>query len=321
MSKLNAKYKARWYRLTLMIIIFIGILVLFDCAFGFLNKKLFQKNYSKHIAPAKLVEAISYEPEILVLGTSCAEHHYVSDLIEKKINKKIFNLGVSDSYSTLHEDLLKIFLANKKIKLLVYDLTYRLTFIKEGNLYKNHMDLSILRGVVNGVDNSLFDYSKQEKYLSYLSFYKYSHIFSAEIRAITTSDLNSYKGYLPLFQELDPKTELAEAGFDLSTYDVTLFNSVKRIKSLCDRNNMDIIFVVSPHYYTKNNIIPKKFLEYVEKNNLNFVNYSLAKYKILNSTDNFKDVRHLNDKGARIFSDIFANDLKEMIENKVFKNF
>jgi lysophospholipase L1-like esterase len=80
-------------------------------------------------------------------------------------------------------------------------------------------------------------------------------------------------------------------------------------------NNAKVILVFPPAYYeifplfSNYTDIKQIYKNLARSKNIDFFDYSNA--EISNSTDNFYNSQHLNFRGAKKFSSIFARDLKE----------
>lgn len=115
----------------------------------------------------------------------------------------------------------------------------------------------------------------------------------------------SEDGFLPMVGEMD-KMKLKEPSREIEFDDVKIQYLIKLSTAIAESGGK-LVFVASPIWYGKNDICFEPLKKYVP-NTVLFYDYSNDSTFIRND-DVFKDGSHLNEKGADIFTSIFAHQL------------
>jgi hypothetical protein len=237
--------------------------------------------------------------DVVIMGTSRANNHFVTDLFEKK-GLKSFNYGISGSHLFETSLLLKLMMANKfQIKNLILEADLSICnekrdegttarfmpYIHTNTLIKEH-------------------YKKESDFntLYYLPFYRYIK-FDAKIgfrevyQVLANNPTNTLhnKGYYPLIS--DKKGSMKN---DISSLIVIRNKYYEEIKKICKKNNINLIVVMTP--MCKNT----KGLDYFDK--------VKKQYPEINNFENtisddryFASCGHLNNEGAILYTKHILN--------------
>lgn len=309
-------------KLVFKLLLFLAFMIIIDKAYGLITHKLFELNVGSHIVPHIINEAIKEKPEVLVVGTSRANHHYVPEIIEKKTGLSVYNAGIDGTTSCFTRNALKIIIGNHKPKVIVFDLSYGLNFTTTKDLYGAHNSLSILKQYVQHFPNEVLNYAKGEKYLQEIYFYKYNSLLSAMLNAYVKKEEKVVKsGYRPLFgfDNLLEKPQKSNSNTDL--YNLELYDALIEVIDLCKDTDILLIFSTSPSYSFNEYTIPLKFRNMLIEKNISYLNYPIVKYEDLADKIYFKDAGHLNNDGATLFTNIFVKDLTSIIsQDSTYKN-
>lgn len=307
-------FNSRIKKLILKLVFLLVIVIIIDMFYGFLTHKLFENNVTNHTPADIISKAINEEPELLVLGASRANHHYVPEIIKNQTGLSVYNSGLDGTNSCYTRDVLKIIIANHKPKIVIFDISNGLNFNTTGDLYKRHNQLSILKNYVQHFPNEVLNYSKEEKYLQNIYFYKYNSILSPMLFAFIKKDNHIVKsGYRPItgFDMLleDPQKMFSHT----DKYNSELYDALVDVIEICKKNDILLIFSTSPSYSYNENMIPLKFRNMLIEENISYLNYPIVKYEQLANKIYFKDINHLNNDGATLFTNIFVKDLIKII--------
>ena len=294
-------------RLIKNIFIFATILIGLDLLYGkfmlFIERRIDTPNY--HC----LNEA---KEDILVLGSSFAKRSVVPDIISKILGKTCYNAsepghGILCSYARC-----QLFLANHKPELIVYALTPGFDYYKDES---NHKYLRPLKPVFNNEEVSQVvrtvssDQYLNVKSLSY--FYRYNELLFSYLGRLLNKKEND-NGY----ESLTGDFNLASQGYRRTTskIDSLKLNYLKKMCSLADNAGIKIVFIITPVFDFDNSSMSDYDVAYqVSKDhNIPILNDLNNKY-ISQDISYFYDPCHLNDKGARAYSKILANQLKQFI--------
>lgn len=232
--------------------------------------------------------------DVVIMGTSRANNHFVTSLFEKK-GLKAFNFGISGSHLLETSLLLKLMVANQydiKNIILEADLsicnekrddgtTARfMPYIHQNNIIKAHYK--------NEADfNSIY----------YLPFYRYVKFDAkigfrevADVSAKKTTNTLHNKGYYPLIS--NKKGNMKN---DISSLKVIRNKYYEEIKQICKKHKINLIVVMTPMCErTKGlNYFDKVQQQYPEIHNFE---------NVVTDDAYFASCGHLNNEGAVIYT-------------------
>jgi hypothetical protein len=297
-------------------IVFFIIIAFFDFFIG----KTLRYYYFKQRSGLEYRTTYSIEKttaEILVFGSSKANHHYRPDIFEKELKLSFYNVGRDGNFIFYHYAVLQGILKRYSPKVIILDFT-RSEFLKEQSnydriaallpYYKTHPEM---RKIIE-----LKDPYEKLKLLS--SIYPFNSLFltiavgNAEFNKKRMSD---NKGYVPLMNEWD-KPIAVESPNDNVKIDTTTINIYKSFIQNCQSSNINLYIVCSPYFikFIKKDASLEIARQIAKSYNVPFLDYSCAPMFITDSRL-FDDPSHLNDKGAKIFSSILADTLCKLIKD------
>ncbi len=241
--------------------------------------------------------------DILIVGSSRANHHYVSDIFEQRFHLTCYNTGSDGSYIFYHHAVLKAVLQRYVPKIVVLDLSEnefdntRKSYDRISTLlpyYNSHLEM---RSIIE--NRSIF-----EKYKLLSKIYP----FNSMLFSLTLGDFklikirkDDFKGYIPLYRiwkkRIKTKTE--------KKYELD-YNKLEQYENFikdCVGSGIQLFVFVSPYYkisnYTDRSVAVGQ--EIAQKYHVKFFDCSkdtlYTKNRFL-----FADIVHLNDKGARLYT-------------------
>lgn len=233
--------------------------------------------------------------DVVILGSSRANNHFVPELFEKK-GLKTFNYGMSGAHLFEASLMLKLMVErNYKIKTVILEADLGLCneqqaegisakflpYIHHSEIIKNH-------------------FSKQENFneLYYIPFYRYidfdAIIGLREIYNVTIdkpTNLLDHLGYYPLGNKRGNMKN------DIRALKPIRNKYYEEIKQICKQNNYNLIAVMTPMC---TNV---KGLDYFEKANKIYPEiYNLE--NVVEGDQYFSSCGHMNDAGARMFTKV-----------------
>ncbi|MEY2692102.1 MAG: hypothetical protein RIT03_492 [Bacteroidota bacterium] len=279
----------------LAFLLLLGIAVLLDVVYTEIYstaKDRWKMEYVLHAPPQ--------DYDVVILGTSRANNHFVPELFEKH-GLKTFNFGMSGSH--LFEDalLLKLLIEHKnsiKYVLLEADLSLSNEKRDEGTTARY---LPYLRS--NPIIRSHYQNEPEFSYWYYLPFYRYmafeSQIGFLELMKTAAHEPSTSlanKGYYPL-----PVNQRKNMKNDYRALKPLHNRYYEQIKKLCAQHHIHLITVMTP---VCENV---KGMDYFQK-------VQSLYPEIYNCEDFVADDRyfsscgHLNDAGARLFTQKIINE-------------
>lgn len=257
----------------------------------------------------------STKAEIIILGSSRASHHYIPSMIEDSIKMTCYNTGRDGNFLLFNYAVFKSIIKRYSPKVLVLD-------INTGELIKEHDNYEALSTLLPyyfykpELKNIIELRSPFEKYKMLSAVYP----FNSTIVTLAKSHLGSYndtknKGYLPLFGtslsvSQKPNNQITQKKNEI--IDTLKMNVIDSIAFICKEKKILFFVVQSPRFsevkQTKLDSAIENILKIHKAQYWNFVNDSLY----MSSPTLFKDAAHLNNDGAKIFTEMIVSKFKQM---------
>ncbi len=251
--------------------------------------------------------------DVLLLGASKCQRHYVSSIISDTLGMSVYNGGIDATNNIFaHYISLNYVLTHHTPKIVCLEL-FSSDYAPAPHTFDAVSFFAPYIGLSEGAD-SIFRLAG--------SYWKYqvSHLYRYNSRAVTNIFAllvnrleGEDNGYLP-----NPKpTHFVGVLLHSRTpkqIDKLKFSYVRKFITLCKQKNIRLIFMVSPTYMKvdPDNYAPLK--ELAKQNNIPFLDYHTSGL-FQDHPEYFVDTYHLWDQPARAFSSIFASDLKRTLDS------
>lgn len=252
------------------------------------------------------------DDEVLVFGSSRANHHYKPSVIEEELGVSCYNTGRDGNFIFYQTAVLKSVLERYKPKLILYDFTGDFSNNQEDYdrlssllpYYKNHSEI---RDIVNLRSNfePFKNLSKIYPYNSTLGNIVKGNLLSKDI------DESINKGYVPLYGKWEGtlKENVSNKPYDIDPNKIKIFTE---FLDLCKQNNIPVVVLVSPIFYKYERNFSIELCEKIcSEAKVPFFDFTRDKY-YLSAPYLFDDPDHLNDEGAKVYS-------KDVIETIKYK--
>lgn len=257
--------------------------------------------------------ADSINESVIFMGTSRCNSHYVPTIISDSIGMSCYNGGVDASDCIYaHYLVLNLILQHHTPNVICLEvMTSDYTTPKGHNPTETVSFFAPYFGRNQSADSIFMLAGTYYKYMiSHL--YRYNAKAVSNIAGLLYSRQNgSINGYLPgppppIFPD---KLDNAKTP---STVDSCKLEYVKKFINICHSHNIKLIFVVSPRYSLVEIDYYNPLKQLANEMNIPFLDYH-TKGLFTDHPEYFKDSGHLWDKGARLYSAIFASDLKKIL--------
>ncbi len=285
-------------------LIFIGkillVLLLTAIALDFIYTTVFAQSKTRN----KVENVINSKPQnydVIILGTSRANNHFVSEMFEKE-GLRTFNYGMSGSHLFETSLMLKLMVANKwKIKNIILETDLNLSNEKrDDGTFGRFMPFLHQSAIITQHFKNEPDFAE----LYYVPFYRYIQFdakvgFRAWYKTLVNEPTNtlSNQGYYPL--GYNPKANMKNNIESL----VPLRNRYyEEIKQICKTNHINLIAVTTPMC---SNV---KGMTYFKKVKALYPEIKEYEY-VVEDDQYFSSCGHLNDKGARLYTEKIIEDL------------
>ena len=250
------------------------------------------------------------EEELLVLGSSRAYHHYVTSLLEKGLHKNAYNLGRDGAGILYNYAVYRTVCDRKKPEMLLLDLnadefmagnvSYQLLYQLLPHYDKNNY----IKEVV--ALRSPFEFLKVQSRL-----YRYnSQLFYIAANNIRHSDIDVSKGYLALQGTVkgDPEVPVKAT----SEVDTVLLHYFERFLDEAARNKTRVVVCLSPVYrkYTRPTASVAEIYRICKQRQVRLLDH-LQDSVFLDQPVYFRDISHLNDRGAHLYTSKLLEELQD----------
>ena len=250
--------------------------------------------------------------DILIFGSSRANHHYNPKIIENETNMTCYNTGRDGYFIFYQTALLQSILKRYTPKKIILDFS--------GSLSHSQNDLDRLSAIMPYYENnkeinyilklkSNFEFLKLNSKL-----YRYNSMLTTIIKGnYYKINEDTYNGFKPLFGQIDEQlvssNNITQVRLKIDKDKMFVLEEFFR---LCRENNIELIVVLSPMFEvlsTTHDDSVKIIKSLSKKYKFDFIDFSdnmdfLGKYNL------FKDKGHLNSTGA----DLFTKRLLEITE-------
>jgi hypothetical protein len=250
--------------------------------------------------------------DILVFGSSRANHHYVPKIFEDGLKMTFYNTGRDGNFLLYNYAVFKAIMKRYKPKIVIFDLNPDELYYDEASndrlssllpYYRNHPEI---RDIVNLK-------SPYEKIKLISSIYPFnSNLLTIGIgnMKLNKQRKSDRKGYIPLKNIMIDNTLYSISGLQ-GVPDKNKMNALHYIMNYCIDQNIRLFVIQSPIFAC---IKPLKINDIVEqmakRNKTEFWSFSNDS-NFLRSPGYFQDQNHLNEIGANCFSQIVVNRIIE----------
>ena len=276
------------------------VLLLSAFALDFIYTTVFAQSETRN----KVENVINSKPQqydVIILGTSRANNHFVSELFEKE-GLKTFNYGMSGSHLFETSLLLKLVVERGwNIKNVIVETDLNLSNEKrDDGTFGRFMPFMHQSKTITEHFKNETDFTE----LYYVPFYRYIQFdekvgFRAWYKTLIDEPTNSLanQGYYPL--GFNPKANMKNNIESLVPLRNRYFEEIKQI---CKDNHINLIAVTTPMC---SNV---KGMEYFKK--VKALYPEIKEYEnVVEGDEYFSSCGHLNDKGARLFTSKVVEDL------------
>jgi hypothetical protein len=255
----------------------------------------------------------STRADILVFGSSRANHSYVPEIFEKRLGSSFYNTGRDGTYIIHNYAVFKSIILRYIPKMVIFDIRPE----DVGYSVKEYDMLSLLLPYceTNPAIREIVDFkSPMEKIKRVSELYTYNSL----VFQIAAGNLESnrervpaLKGYVPLFRKMD-KSFIDTAATVRVHIDEFKLKLLGDLVQTCRERNIRLIFVNSPTWrINRAGGFEKVWNAFCSENSVNYLDISNMK-DFIDHPEFFSDVYHLNDTGARQFSEFLVNELQKM---------
>lgn len=252
----------------------------------------------------------STRADILIFGSSRATHSYVPEVFEEKLPVTCYNVGRDGSFILYNYALFKAITSRYSPKLIIFDIrpediSYSATEYERLSLllpyYQTHPEI---RSTVD-LGGPLI----KIKHMPLISHYNSLILQIAKgnlgNRKVKLSD---HKGYVPIIKKMKHEN-INALEFKGTPIDENKILALKDIITTCQKRKIELVFVFSPIWsIIQDSVYNPVISELCLENNIKYIEMS-DNPEFISNPGYFSDISHLNDEGAKEFSNILINKI------------
>jgi hypothetical protein len=257
----------------------------------------------------------STRAELLVFGSSRANHHYVSELFDDSLHLTTYNTGRDGNFTLFNFALFKAITTRYQPKMIIMDINpdelgYDAnSYERLSSLLPYYHDHREIRPVVE-LKNPF------EKLKLSSAIYPYNSLLLTIIMGNLDYNKNrnpDVKGYVPIFTKMKAD-KIGKAQLYEFSPDENKTRALTQIMTECRDKKINLLFVRSPVFQIDSGNRANSVLsELCAVNHVRYLDLS-NKSLFISNPRYFADINHLNDDGARLFTNLLINLIRHPAE-------
>lgn len=292
------------------------IIVLLDFCFG-LVMNIVMAGISGQGATGKTYYALNdVDTDIVVVGSSRAAHHYVSSMIIDSMNLSTYNVGRDGCFFSYNCCVINSILDRYTPRLIIWENNFNsLSDAVVDPMDALHPYYLKNKWVTKCINE---DYGLMQKVQLFSCFYQYNSLVHRILFRFAKRERGDKSGYEALEPRVPKNTLKLEENLkmDLSISEFK-FNRIEEVFMRAKNENVKIVMVESPVYEiirfsSKSKV---ELLRLCDKYNVHVIDNSQL-YCFLSDPNLFNDKTHLNDNGAKLYTELFINQLRDSLSLK-----
>lgn len=315
------KQYIKWFAKLLLLAL---ILVIVDFGVGRLDNYVFKVDSKSN--PDYLTNVSKLQDEIIIVGSSTANHHYISQRIQDSLGMSVYNAGLDGAFFIFQNCVINYLMETSNPSYIIWEIgedclsdnmPQSREYQKMAVLYP-YYDNEYIHTAVDNRDNWQRYRMKSNVFRDNSSMI---HDVLTSVNSIWRKNSNDSniadsvnKGYRPL-----PNTgyDYPDVGCD-SVAEFVNTEKVLRLRNTihaCKEKGIQIIFTSSPRHYDADLLSLKQVGELKRiaiEENVPYLDFYSYKPIALNDSL-FKDCDHLNERGAEAYMDVFIPALRSEI--------
>lgn len=295
----------------LYIALFFAIVLAID--FGFGKACDYLNAHAKGGATKQMYDlCMKDQYDILIMGSSRAHHHYVPQIFEDSLGMSCYNAGVDGNGIILMTGIYRMITQRYRPKLIIYDVE------KAFDLFEYKADNGCTRYLAAqkpfynqpGIGQIFKDVSKEEYYKAHSGLCRYNSVSIPLLIDNLSFRPMDARGYSPMSGKMEKDPEKKETNEILIVDSLKLQYMCEFVKDVTEKD-IPLIIVVSPKYGAVDSHDFEPIKEICDTYNVPFLDY-YTDQEFMTHKEWFKEPMHLNDEGARRFTNCIVASIRTM---------
>ena len=290
--------------------IILAIILSADVLIGAISKDAIRNVKDVGLNQTNSAQALfSRKADVLILGSSRANHSFDCSIIEKKMGLSCYNAG-RDGMNIMYDGMVFFSYIERHVpQLVVLDLGNSML---DSSWNETWRDMICFYGLSDALDEIVDTLTNPiEKLQLQSNIYRYNKTWEWLLKAKTAEDQSALNGYRPMPVQHDHPTsgKIVESDFFAERGNLEMLN---RIIVACNTHHIKLIFTYSPSLNTDKGNFLSFLADYAQKKHIPFLNWN-GDQKYISKPEWFYDNIHLNDDGAKAFTKDFCQRLRNII--------
>ena len=295
----------------------IVLLVSADWALGTWSEKMYYNSKYGLYRRQIYVMKEAYEV-LLIMGSSRAAHHYVPQILKDSLGMTCYNAGSDGECIYYHYCLLSAMLERgAKPKMVIYEVMNLDAEVSQGATFTLDAALDRLAphyGASKAVDSLLAFNGWKEKVKMLSKTYRYNSKLVQTIKCNYLPEKED-RGYEALTGTINVKLYEKDAAARLSSpkkpakIEERKLEYMEKFVNLCKTNDIKLILFFSPYYHITLSEGVSKIQNMANRYGIPF--YEFVSDNTFDDPALFNDEMHLNDVGARKYTELILNKIHE----------
>lgn len=253
------------------------------------------------------------DDSVVIMGSSRANHHYVPQILADSLGMTVYNAGIDANGIMLASMQLNNMLARgHRPALIVYDYFPKFDLADISDLNRAIQRMRPY-AEISGMDSIIRDIDRYEniKLNSYL--YRYNSTFIQVLSDFVNPRQVVRSGYKPLYGSITTRFPRPADVVGTDRVDSVKVRYLRRFADICRREGISLVFVISPYYFDGMDFRIAE-LRGIVGPDISLIDLSDSP-AFVGQDSLFADPSHLNDAGARRFTSL----LSEILRNNLSK--
>lgn len=251
--------------------------------------------------------------DVLIFGSSRANHHYNPLVLEDSLNMSVYNCGTDGNGIILQYGRLLMITNRYAPKLILYDVVPKYDIESNDNMkYLYHLKPFYDEPGVAPLF-SMVNENERYKMLSYM--YRYNSRFVQVLSDYVYPQQSVINGYNPMYGIMDyePDATGSQKSY-IEGVDALKLECFKNFIVLCKKKQISLILMVSPLYKGTSIGYLQPIEDLARQMNVPLYNHS-DDIRFCNKKNFFNDASHLNNEGASAFTKTICEEIRKEIGN------
>lgn len=291
---------------------FIGIILLivigFDLLVGAVSGKLIKEVPDVGVNQTNTAQALfSREADVLILGSSRANHSFDCRVLEDSLGMSCYNAG-RDGQNMVYDAMVFFTYIERHLpKLVVLDVA---SSMMDDSWFDSLHEMNCYYGLANPLDRIVEENSTWTDRLKLQSnLYRYNNTWQWLIHAYRAKNEAERDGYRPMPVNVRNPFKASFREGNAFHVDKRCVEYLNRIRKTCEEKHILLVLTVTPTLVVeKKGGIAEWTRSFCKKHTVSFFDYSKDKM-FYEHPELFYDMTHVNQKGAELFTKIFVRDL------------